>query len=355
MSSEPVMIVVSQMGCKLDFFDVATLEKLETIDDLIAQPHEVAWDPGRRLAYLAHTYRAGAYGEGKEKAHELSVIDPDRREIVDVIDISPYMAPHDVEFDAANDLIYTGVELVDDRNGIVIVDPAKREVVGAIDLDAPNAHWFCLTPDGSRAYVTHKHTPEISVVDLEARKQLGTIDSPGGAEEIDMSPDGRYAFAAAPMMSLVINVAQGQLNKRTPDPGTPTPRVLKIDTQTNEVVGVLEFAEYVSAIRVAPDGRVIVSEMHFPDPDASDAGPIAGMVHVIDPDQMTLLASIEAQELPFTVRCTPDAATAFVANLKTGSVTVIDLHDYSVVATLDNNTGTGFGGSHGLCYVPAAS
>jgi DNA-binding beta-propeller fold protein YncE len=351
----PVMIAVSQFACKLHFFDVDTLERLATIEDLVAQPHEVAWDPVRRLAYLSHTYRAGAYGEGKPKAHELSVIDPDRREVVDVIDISPYMGPHDVEFDPAADLIYTGVELVDGRNGIVIINPKTRTVEGAIALDAPNAHWLCITPDGARAYVTHKDEPQISVVDLRERRQIGAIPSAGGAEEIDVSPDGRYVFAAAPMMSLVVNVSRGQLNKRTPPPGTPTPRVLKIDTVTDTVVDEITFHEYVSAIRVAPDGRVIVSEMRFPDPGAPAAPPIAGNIYVIDPGSMTLLATVRGEELPFTIRCTPDSASAFVANLKTGSVTVIDLSTYGVRDVLDVNVGPAFGGSHGLCYVPAAA
>ena len=167
-----------------------------------------------------------------------------------------------------------------------------------------------------------------------------------------MSPDGRYVFAAAPMMSLVVNVSQGQLNKRTPPPGTPLPRVLKVDIVTNTVVDEIVFDEYVSAIRVAPDGRVIVSEMRFPDPEGPKA-PIAGTIYVIDPDSMKLLAAVPGEELPFTIRCTPDSATAFVANLKTGSVTVIDLSTYTVRDVLDVNVGPAFGGSHGLCYVPA--
>jgi DNA-binding beta-propeller fold protein YncE len=345
-------MVASQFGQKLDFFDVATLAKQKTIDGLLAQPHEIAWDPKRRLAYMSHTYRAGAYGEGKEKAYELSVIDPDRQEVVDVIDLRPYLAPHDVEFDPVHDLIYTGVESEGGRNGIVIVDPASREVVGNIGLDAPNAHWLCITPNGEKAYVTHKEAPVITVVDLDAREQIGTISSVGGAEEIDCSPDGRHVFAATPMMSLVINVSQGQLNKRTPDPGTPKPRVLKIDTATDAVVGRLDFEEYLSAIRVAPDGRVIVTEMRFPDPGVDPDGPVSGRAHVIAADSMELLASVVTDELPFTTRCSPDASTAYIANLKTGSVSVLDLSSYEVVATLDNNVGPVFGGSHGMCFVP---
>lgn len=354
MSAGDLLIVASQFGQKLDFFDATTLAKLDTVQGLLAQPHEIAWDSKRRLAYMTHTYRAGAYGEGKPRAHELSVIDPAARGVVDVIDLRPYFAPHDVEYDAGADLIYTGVETQDGLNGIVIVDPVSRTIAGSIALDAPNAHWLCLTPDGAKAYVTHKEAPFITVVDLRERRQSGTIPSPGGAEEIDCAPDGRHVYAAAPMMSLLVNVSQGQLNKRTPPPGTPAPRVLKVDAQRDEVVAQRDFEEYVSAIRVAPDGRVIVSEMRFPEPDTPAGGPVAGRVHVLDGDTLEVLATVVAQELPFTVRCSPDGATAYVANLKTGSVTVIDLASYEVLATLENNVGPAFGGSHGLCYVPAA-
>lgn len=349
-----VLLVASQFGQTLDFFDPQTLEKLDTIEDLIAQPHEIAWDPGRRLAYMTHTYRAGAYNEGKPKAHELSVIDPDRREIVDTIDLLPYLAPHDVEFDPAADLIYTGVEAEDGRNGIVIVDPGSREIVGNIGLQARNAHWMAIAPDGAKAYVTHKEGEVVTVVDLHGRRQLATVACPGGAEEVDCSPSGRWAFVAAPMMNLVVNVAQGQLNKKPPRPGEPTPALLRIDTATEEVSGRLEFEDYLCAIRVAPDGRVLAMEMRFPDPETEATGPVRGRVHVVDPETMTLLASVEVDELPFTARCTPDSSRAFVANLKTGSVSVIDLGSYELLATLDNNIGPGFGGSHGMCFVPAA-
>lgn len=344
-------MVASQFGQTLDFFDADTLDKIDRISDLIAQPHEMAYDAGRRLAYLAHTYRAGAYNEGKPKAHEISVVDVDARAVVDVIDVAPYEAPHDVEYDPVADLIYTGVETGEAGNGILVISAESREVVDTIHLRAPNAHWMALTPDGAKAYVTHKEAPVVSVVDLRARRQVDEILAPAGAEEVDCSPDGRFAFVATPMMSLVVDVAKGRLTKAVPPQGTPTPGVVKIDVATDEVLGRLEFEEYLSALRVAPDGRVLVTEFHFPSPDGPP-GPAPGRVHVVDPDRMELLASVEVDELPFTTRFSADGATAFVANLKTGSVSVIDLQRYVVTARLDNNIGPAFGGSHGMTLVP---
>jgi DNA-binding beta-propeller fold protein YncE len=357
MSASPqpgVLLVASQMGQKLDFFDVPSLDRLASIDDLIAQPHEMAYDPARRVAYLTHTYREGAYGEGKPKGHELSVIDVDRREVVDVIDISPWGGPHDVEFDPAADLIYTGVERdADGRNGLLAIDAETREVVWDVPLAADNTHWITLSPDGSRCYASHKEVESISVIDLRERVELDPIPSPGGTEEIDVSPDGRFLFAAAPVMSITIDVSHGRLIKKAPPAGTPTPRLLKIDTETNEVVGTLGgFTERVSAMRVGPTGVVLVSEMHFPEPDAPSDTAVPGLVHAIDGDTMERLGIATTEELPFTIRFSPDGGTAFVANLKTGTVSVLDVASCEVVRTLDNNPGVGFGGTHGMTFAP---
>ena len=349
-----VLLVASQMGQKLDFFDAPSLERLAAIDDLIAQPHEMAYDPARRLAYLTHTYREGAYGEGKPKGHELSVIDVDRREVVDVIDIGPWSGPHDIEFDPVADMIYTGVERdAEGRNGIVAVDAKTREVAWNVPLTADNTHWIALSPDGSRCYASHKEVERISVIDLRERVELDSIPSPGGTEEIDCGPDGRFLFAAAPLLSLTIDVAHGRLIKKASPAGTPTPRLLKIDTASGEVVGVLDFEEMVSAMRVGPTGVVLVSEMHFPEPDAPDGTVVPGRVHAVDGDTMDRFGSATTEELPFTIRFSPDGGTAFVANLKSGTVSVLDVTSCTVTRTLDNNPGTGFGGTHGMAFAPA--
>jgi DNA-binding beta-propeller fold protein YncE len=354
---EGVLLVASQMGQKLDFFDAASLDRLASIDDLIAQPHEMAYDPARRLAYLTHTYREGAYGENKPKGHELSVIDVDRHEVVDVIDIAPYGGPHDVDFDPAADMIYTGVELdAEGRNGLVAVDAKTREVAWNLPLAAANAHWITLSPDGSRCYASHKEAERISVIDLRERVELDPILSPGGTEEIDVSPDGRFLFAAAPVMSITIDVSHGRLIKKEPPAGTPTPRLLKIDTDSGAVVGeVGGFTERVSAIRVGPTGVVAVGEMHFPEPDAPSETVVPGLVHVIDGETMERLGTATAEELPFTIRFSPDGGTAYVANLKTGTVSVLDVGEVEITKTLDNNPGAGFGGTHGMTFAPADS
>lgn len=312
----------------------------------------MVFDAGRRLIYTTHTYRKGGYGEPQEKGHELSVIDVDRQQITDVIDIAPYFAPHDVDYDPGADLIYAGVERYGGTNGLVVVSARSREVIDNIPLDAPNVHWFTITPDGARAYATSKAEPYITVVDLNRRAQLRKIPCEGGAEEIACSPDGRWVFAVGTTMRL--NAKDGVLTKRAAPEGMPRPRLVKIDTTSDTIVGEVSFDEYQSALSVTPNGLVLVSEMRFASADDSDAAAQNGYVHIVSADSLEILASIETDVMAFTSRTSPDGKRAFVANYATGSTTVIDLDAMKVIATLDNHIGRPLGGSHGMAYVPAS-
>lgn len=351
-STGPVLAVASVTGLHIDFYEVPGYRRIGRVEGLVEQPHEIAWDPDRRLMYLAHTYRRGGYGEGQPPAYEISVIDADRREVVDVIDLSPYQSPHDIEYDPNRDLIYAGVEQNESGNGIVVVDAKTRKVVGAIPLSAPNAHWLALAPDGRKVYVSHKEAGQITVVDLLERREIKTISCPGGAEEIDHSPDGRFVYVVTPLLNVEVNVAQGALNRKPPEPGDFTPRLIKIDTATDEVVGALDFDEIISTVRVTSSGDVLVTEWHFPDPADPDPAPAPGYVHVVDGATMERRGAVQTDELPFTMRCSPDGRTAYVTNLKSGTINVVDLERMVRVTDLENNVGVPLGGTHGTCYIP---
>lgn len=352
-SGRTCLVVASQFAQKLDFFDADSLEKIATIEDLIAQPHEIAFDARRRRAYICHTYRSGGYGEGRPKGHEISVVDVDAHRITATIDILPYEAAHDVDYNQATDLIYAGTELKDGRNGLLLIEPDTLNIVANVPTEAPNTHWISVTPDGHKVYCAHKEAPFVTVIDGVGKRVIGRIPCPGGCEELSCSPDGKSVYVAAPKMSVTLNVAQGEIVKAPRPEGEPAPRLLKIDTETDSIVAELEFPEYLAALRVAPDGTVLVAEWVFPDPSVGVVGgPARGRVFFVDGDAMTVAGSVLADELPFTTRVTPNGIRAFTANAKTGSVSVIDIKKREVIAVLDNNIGDKFGGTHGMCIVP---
>jgi YVTN family beta-propeller protein len=234
----------------------------------------------------------------------------------------------------------------------VIIDAKSRKVLGNIATKAPNTHWFALAPDGSRAYLAHKEYPAVTVLDLHRREVITEIPTRGGCEEIATSPDGRWAFAATPKMSLTVNLALGQITPVTRQLGDPTPALIKIDTKSNTIVGRLEFKDLIAAVWVSSEGKVFVTEFVFPDPESASDDPTPGRINIVDGESLTLLHSIECDELPFTTRTSPDGSRAFVANLKTGTVSVIDVAAGKRIATLESNVGKKMGATHPLAYAP---
>jgi YVTN family beta-propeller protein len=332
-----ILVIASSNKRILDFFDTATGERLGTISDIIPEPHEMTPDEGRRVAYLSHTYRTGAYGQDVEKAHEISVIDVDGRTVADVIDISPFVAPHDVEYDPVRDILYAAVERnPTGQNGVIVIDPESRKVVDSIPVQARNCHWMAVGPGGTKAYVAHKESEFISVIDLERRTVINQIPLPRGAEEIDISPDGRFAFVASPTID-------GTMSPDT----TESSRLVKISTETDEVAGALDLEPINHAVRTAPDGRVLVTQMRAP------GGAQHGTLKVLDPTGSQIIATVELGRWPFTIRVTPDSSTAFVANFGAGTVSMVDLATYTVIRTLVSTPDPVLGGTHPMCLLSA--
>jgi len=354
-----LLLVNSSTNCNLDFFDYKSGEKLATITNLIAQPHEMAWDEGRRLAYATHTYRDGVYGQHSAKAHEISVIDVASRTVADVIDIAPYYAPHDVEYDPKLDLIITAVESFEGTNGVVLIDGSTHRIVANIPVDAPNSHWLALVP-GRKLYVAHKEAEFMTVIDLPSRTVSATIPFHGGLEEIDASFDGRHVFAITPKFRADVDlVGSGHILRRPLEEGDPRPRLVKIDTTTDEVVAEIEFDDYNAGLRVGADEKVFLTYMNFlvrpADPTielASIPRPNGELV-IVDGADMSVTGRVEVGPLPLTVRVSPDNSRAFVGNQGDGYVSVVDVARLKVVDRLDNNANNGYGGTHGMVVVPA--
>lgn len=335
----PVILAVANAFYRsVDFFDYGGGEHLGTVTGLIAQPHELAADSERRRLFLSHTYRAGAYNSGGAPGHEISIIDVDTQSVVDVIDTHPFVAPHGLRYHAATGLLVASVERSDAGNGVLLIDPERREVVDQIPTEAPNSHWVAINEAGDRAYVSHKEAPFVTALDLTARSVLGTVELPGGAEEVDLSPDGRYLYAPTP-------------HQTTPAPDNhATSRLVQIDTATLTVVGSVRLERANSALRVGADGTVYVTRMT---PTGRPFGTEPGALYVIDPTTLTVRGAIPLGRESFTIREAPDGRTVCVANGASGTVSVVDLATLTVARTLTvtPNPDLPFSGTHGLAFV----
>ncbi|WKX73778.1 YncE family protein [Streptomyces sp. XD-27] len=339
--SHDTLAVVSQSGPSVTFFDAATFERQDVLA-LPPEPHELCFDAEHRLLYATGTYVSGYYHANQGRARDVSVIDADTREVVDVIDTSPDHGPHGLALDPARHRLYVSVEATDtEPGGVIVYDTRDRRRIGRISTMAPGPHWFAITPDGRRGYAANKEAPFVSVVDLEQDRLIGRIEVPG-SEGLDVSPDGGYVYVAAP---------KGDFGPHPKD----RPGIRVIDTAEDEVAHVLHTEGVVFPVHTTATGLVLAGELRMATGPGSALGAQTnGVLTVFAPDTFEQVGQVEVGKFPLTISSSPDGSLGFVANVMSSTVTVVDLRRLRVVTTLEVDR-AGEPGAHGLAYIPRAA
>ncbi|MFH8346618.1 YncE family protein [Streptomyces sp. NPDC018045] len=339
----PVLAVVTSTGQALRFFDGHTYEPLGDLS-VAAQPHEIAADPERGLLYVSHTYRSGVYTAPGTKAHEISVIDPYRRDLVDVIALDPEQAPHGLALDHRGGLLYVTVEAGPAGGGALVgIDTATRKPVRRIEVGTRGPHWVVVTPDGTKAYTTGKEAPFVSVIELERGQLIRQIPMPYGTEELALSPDGRFVYVAAAM----VNYTGGD--------GDQHPACLKaVETAHDLVVHTVPLDHPASPVHVTADGRVLTGLVRFSAPGVPAGGLLKVFQPGTEPGVLSHRFTTEVGKVPLTIRTTPDSSRAFVANLRDGTLDIVDLATGAHMRRLDIDPGdpAHVQGAHGIAYLP---
>ncbi|MFJ6793522.1 YncE family protein [Streptomyces sp. NPDC091268] len=334
-----VLAVASQSGPTITFFDALDFRRLGVLE-VPSEPHELCFDPVRRRLYATITYRSGYYHANGGRAHELVVIDPDRRRILDVVDLAPERAPHGIALDPSGGLLWVSVEGDDDggEGALVALDTDSLEPVRRLPVGAPGPHWFALAPDGSRAYTANKEAPFLSVLGTgKDGPAAGRIPVPG-SEGIAVSRDGRFVYAAAP---------KGDFTLAGPVRGAG---VRVVDTATGAVVRTHRTDGFVFPVHVTATDLVLAGElrMRAGGPELGTQAP--GLLRVYD-GQGAERGTVEVGAFPLTITSSPDGARGYVAAVSSSTVTVVDLVRMEAVATLVVDR-AGEPGAHGLAYIP---
>ncbi|MEV8626401.1 hypothetical protein [Streptomyces sp. NPDC051079] len=104
----------------------------------------------------------------------------------------------------------------------------------------------------------------------------------------------------------------------------------------------------VGVVSPAPEGRRAGS----PSTGTADRGPLYATV--LSAGGLAPLVTAPVGRRPITIRTTPDGDRAFVADLGSGTVHVVDLADGSVGTVLDIDPGDPdtTQGAHGIAYLP---
>lgn len=190
------------------------------------------------------------------------------------------------------------------------IDTATDTVVAKVPVGKHPAH-VVLTPDGRFAYVTNGGENTVSVVDTGARGVVATIPVGAYPHGIRISPDGKEAYVA--------NLKGGTVSV--------------IDTEVRKEVVKIPAGKGPAQVGFTPDGRLAFASL-------SQENKVA----VIDPATRKLIKKVSVGTVPIQVYATPDSRLLFVANQGTKkspgtTVSVVNLETFEVVKTLETGPG----------------
>jgi len=177
-----------------------------------------------------------------------------------------------------------------ESNTFTVIDPKSGKPVRQIPVEDPYNLYF--TPDGSKAIVVAERYKRLDFFERQTWKKIKSVSIPWpGVDHGDFTADGRY-FVASTEFS-------GQ--------------VVKVDTETMEVVGRATVGSLPIDIKVSPDGAVFY---------VANQGRHG--VSIVDAQSMTEIGFLKTGTGAHGLNASRDATLLYVSNRLDGSISVID-------------------------------
>jgi DNA-binding beta-propeller fold protein YncE len=153
-------------------------------------------------------------------------------------------------------------------DNIHIIDPVTNKVVGEIKGIEAN-HGVAVSPDGKRIYVSEEAQKTFTVFDGKTLEVIKWIPLSGNPNLIDMTPDGRWIYAA-------IALTWHNLSKFPQIKAAASGGVDVIDTAALQNVKTIPIHGGIHDLNVTPDGKYVIAGA------SRGAQPPANMMNVID-------------------------------------------------------------------------
>ncbi len=288
-----VLVVVEKSGHAVGFYDVSS-GRLSRRVALPQYPHEMVVDSRRRFAYVGHygVRMSASVGEG---GSAVFVIDLAGRSLVRTIDTRPFNRIHGMG--------------IDDRDRVYALSEEKAVLLGfdtpatdqaptrAVPAHGLKTHLFALSRDGERAFVTGLLSHTVSLVRPHDASVPPLVVTPGQLPESScLSRDERTLYVGARRSSALVAVdarTMKVVRSRTVD-GDPL-RVYTVD-----------------------DERLLVTD-------------IVGRTLTLYSTTLRRIRSLRLEGIPAAVSFHLHRPLAYVSQLDTDSVAVVDLDRFSVV------------------------
>lgn len=304
------LLVCNKGEHSLGIIDVAAGKQIATVDEEGVTGHEVIASPDGRLAYVPIFGDSGVGKPGTDGSL-IRVIDIATRKIVNTVDFGKGVRPHCAMFGPLDGLLYVTTEL---ENAVAVIDPQSLQVIASIPTGQPESHMLAISHDGKRGYVSNVGPGTMSVLDLERRQLVTTIQIGGGAQRVCVSRDDRWVFTS----------------------DQTKPRLAVIETRSNTVKQWIELPGIGYGAVTTPDGRWLVIAL-----------PSADKVAVIDLNKMKVAYTIAVPHAPQMLVVRPDGAEAYVSCDASKQVAVISTTDWKVTKLIEAGRG-----ADGLAWAP---
>ena len=197
------------------------------------------------------------------------------------------------------------VSIIDTNTNTVIRTSEQLEAGGAM----------ALSPDGERLYVAEYLGTRVFVLDAETLEldgePINVRTTYGGT--LALSPDGSRLYVG----SLNREIEYDEYGNAYY--GNSTAWVSVVDTETRDVIAEIPVGWSVGNVELSPDGKLLYANA----PDR---------VYVIDAVTNTQITSFTVGGQPADVAFSPDSKRAYITNLHTGELYVVDTVTNTVIA-----------------------
>ena len=287
------LLVLNKSKSTLAIIDPATLKVLARIPTGEA-PHELTASADGQFAFVCN------YGTADRPGNTISVIDIASRKEVKRVDLGALLRPHGIA-ESGGKIYFT----IEGSRAVARYDPLVGRVDWTMGNGQAGTHMVVVASTSGKIYTANRDSDTVSAFD-PAKGQSGwkitQIAVGKSPEGIGLSPDEREVWVA--------HRGDGGLSI--------------IDTATGQVRETLKVGRAPIRVEFTPDGRrVLVS-----DSQGSD-------VVVFEAATRKELKRIPVGAVPAGILMQPDGRRAFVASTQSNKVSVINLEDFTVTATIE--------------------
>ena len=292
------LLVANKGEATLGIVDPDTGRQIAKVAEGGVTGHEVIASPDGKLAFVP-IYGDSGVGKPGSNGQYIAVIDIATRKLIRTMDFGRGVRPHCPMFGPKDSLLYVTTEL---ENSISIIDPHTYKIVGSITTGQPESHMLAISPDGKRGYTANVSPGTVSVLDMEARKPIATIEVASEIQRISVSTDGSMAFTS----------------------DQKKPQLAVIDTAANNVKSWIPLPATGYGSASTPDGRWLVVAL-----------PSANKVAAIDLHEMKVAHLVDVPSAPQEVLIRPDGNIAYASCDKSHKVAAIQTANWTVDRLID--------------------